>query len=180
MSVRPASNSARGRSSICLGPLSNPAGVTPPVAWRLCAAMESCRLREVMRDLGSESVWVVHGNGLDEITTGKTECCGARERQDPHVRTVTRGFRRRALPRLEAIQKAETVWYNAAALRDALEQAPRTRIATFPLANMRCRRWLLSSATQSLRTAPSTAPRDPQTAVRAAARDRLDCFISKS
>ncbi len=51
-----------------LGPLSNPAGVTQQLVgvysphWVLPVA-------EVLRDLGSKSVWVVHGEGLDEITT---------------------------------------------------------------------------------------------------------------
>lgn len=51
-----------------LGPLSNPAGVTQQLVgvysphWVVPAA-------EVLRDLGSKSVWVVHGEGLDEITT---------------------------------------------------------------------------------------------------------------
>ncbi|CAN7576892.1 anthranilate phosphoribosyltransferase [Rhizobium sp. LjRoot98] len=51
-----------------LGPLSNPAGVTQQLVgvysphWLLPVA-------EVLRDLGSKSVWVVHGEGLDEITT---------------------------------------------------------------------------------------------------------------
>lgn len=51
-----------------LGPLSNPAGVTQQLVgvysphWLVPVA-------EVLRDLGSKSVWVVHGEGLDEITT---------------------------------------------------------------------------------------------------------------
>lgn len=51
-----------------LGPLSNPAGVTQQLVgvysphWVIPVA-------EVLRDLGSRSVWVVHGEGLDEITT---------------------------------------------------------------------------------------------------------------
>ena len=56
-----------------LGPLSNPAstryhllGVFAP-KWVL-------PLAEVLKDLGSESLWIVHGSGLDEITTtGMTE-----------------------------------------------------------------------------------------------------------
>eukprot|EP00913_Durusdinium_trenchii_P021229 g19942.t1 len=54
-----------------LGPLSNPAsarrqllGVFSPIWLR--------PLAEVLRDLGSETVWVVHGDGLDEITTTGT------------------------------------------------------------------------------------------------------------
>ena len=51
-----------------LGPLSNPAGVKRQVVgvfdpkWLL-------PLAEVLRELGSEHVWMVHGDGLDELTT---------------------------------------------------------------------------------------------------------------
>jgi anthranilate phosphoribosyltransferase len=51
-----------------LGPLSNPAG-----AKRQLLGVFSPRwlqpIAEVLRDLGSESIWVVHGDGMDEITT---------------------------------------------------------------------------------------------------------------
>ncbi len=55
-----------------LGPLSNPAG-----ARRQLLGVFSPRwlqpIAEVMRDLGSDTVWVVHGEGMDEIaTTGVT------------------------------------------------------------------------------------------------------------
>ncbi len=51
-----------------LGPLSNPAGVKRQLLgvfsprWLMPVA-------ETLRDMGSETVWVVHGQGLDEITT---------------------------------------------------------------------------------------------------------------
>ncbi|TBN08225.1 anthranilate phosphoribosyltransferase [Agrobacterium cavarae] len=51
-----------------LGPLSNPAS-----AKRQLLGVFSPRwlqpIAEVLRDLGSESIWVVHGDGMDEITT---------------------------------------------------------------------------------------------------------------
>jgi len=51
-----------------LGPLSNPAG-----ARRQLLGVFSPKwlepIAEVLRDLGSETVWVVHGDGMDEITT---------------------------------------------------------------------------------------------------------------
>ncbi|MGK6316772.1 anthranilate phosphoribosyltransferase [Neorhizobium sp. DT-125] len=51
-----------------LGPLSNPAG-----ARRQLLGVFAPRwlepIAEVLRDLGSETVWVVHGDGMDEITT---------------------------------------------------------------------------------------------------------------
>ena len=56
-----------------LGPLSNPAGAKRQLLG--VYAPEWCvPLAEVLRDLGSESVWVVHGQGMDEIaTTGTTQ-----------------------------------------------------------------------------------------------------------
>lgn len=56
-----------------LGPLSNPAGVRRQLVG-VYAPQWVLPVAEVLRDLGSESVWVVHGEGLDEITTtGTTE-----------------------------------------------------------------------------------------------------------
>jgi anthranilate phosphoribosyltransferase len=67
-----------------LGPLSNPAsakrqllGVYSP-QWLVPIA-------EVLRDLGSESIWVVHGDGMDEITTTGVTHVAALE--DGKVRT---------------------------------------------------------------------------------------------
>ncbi|ASY62903.1 Anthranilate phosphoribosyltransferase [Sinorhizobium sojae CCBAU 05684] len=51
-----------------LGPLSNPAGVKRQLVG-VFAPQWVDPIAEVLRDLGSESVWVVHGEGLDEITT---------------------------------------------------------------------------------------------------------------
>lgn len=56
-----------------LGPLSNPAGTR----FHLLGVFHPrwvLPMAEVLKDLGSESLWIVHGSGLDEITTtGKTE-----------------------------------------------------------------------------------------------------------
>ncbi|RWX75385.1 anthranilate phosphoribosyltransferase [Neorhizobium lilium] len=51
-----------------LGPLSNPAGAKRQLLG-VFAPRWLQPIAEVLRDLGSESVWVVHGDGLDEITT---------------------------------------------------------------------------------------------------------------
>ncbi|MFT2212915.1 anthranilate phosphoribosyltransferase [Rhizobium giardinii] len=51
-----------------LGPLSNPAGVTRQLVG-VFSPQWLFPVAEVLRDLGSTSVWVVHGEGLDEITT---------------------------------------------------------------------------------------------------------------
>jgi anthranilate phosphoribosyltransferase len=56
-----------------LGPLSNPAGARYHLLG-VFAPKWVVPLAEVLRDLGSESYWIVHGSGLDEITTtGMTE-----------------------------------------------------------------------------------------------------------
>ena len=54
-----------------LGPLSNPAGVKRQLVG-VYAPQWVHPLAEVLRDLGSQNVWVVHGEGLDEITTTGT------------------------------------------------------------------------------------------------------------
>jgi anthranilate phosphoribosyltransferase len=64
-----------------LGPLSNPAG-----AQRQVLGVYDPRLIEplakVLGALGAERAWVVHGSGLDEITTtGQTQICEWREGQ---------------------------------------------------------------------------------------------------
>jgi anthranilate phosphoribosyltransferase len=51
-----------------LGPLSNPAGAKRQLLG-VFAPKWLQPIAEVLRDLGSETVWVVHGDGLDEITT---------------------------------------------------------------------------------------------------------------
>ncbi len=52
-----------------LGPLSNPAGVRRQLTGVFSAAWLE-PMAEVLRNLGSERVWIVHGlDGLDEITT---------------------------------------------------------------------------------------------------------------
>ncbi len=56
-----------------LGPLSNPAGARHHLLG-VFAPKWVVPLAEVLKDLGSESYWIVHGSGLDEITTtGMTE-----------------------------------------------------------------------------------------------------------
>ena len=51
-----------------LGPLSNPAGAKRQLLG-VFAPKWLGPIAEVLRDLGSETVWVVHGDGMDEITT---------------------------------------------------------------------------------------------------------------
>jgi anthranilate phosphoribosyltransferase len=54
-----------------LGPLSNPAGTRKQLLG-VFSPRWLMPIAEVMRDLGSQTVWVVHGDGLDEITTTGT------------------------------------------------------------------------------------------------------------
>lgn len=69
-----------------LGPLSNPAGVKKQLLG-VFSPQWLVPLAEVMRDLGANSVWVVHGGGMDEITTtGSTEVSAL---EDGQIRTFT-------------------------------------------------------------------------------------------
>jgi anthranilate phosphoribosyltransferase len=54
-----------------LGPLSNPAGAKQQLLG-VFAAKWLRPIAEVLRDVGSKTVWVVHGDGMDEITTTGT------------------------------------------------------------------------------------------------------------
>jgi len=54
-----------------LGPLSNPAGARRQLIG-VFAAEWTRPLAEVLRKLGSEHAWVVHGEGMDELTTTGT------------------------------------------------------------------------------------------------------------
>ncbi|MBD9372260.1 anthranilate phosphoribosyltransferase [Rhizobium sp. ARZ01] len=67
-----------------LGPLSNPGSVKFQLVG-VYAAQWLVPVTEVLRDLGSERVWVVYGSGLDEITTTGTTQVAALE--DGKIRT---------------------------------------------------------------------------------------------
>ncbi len=54
-----------------LGPLANPAGVRRQLLG-VFSPQWLLPLAEVLRELGSTDVWVVHGDGLDELTTTGT------------------------------------------------------------------------------------------------------------
>ncbi|NBB47222.1 anthranilate phosphoribosyltransferase [Rhizobium sp. CRIBSB] len=101
-----------------VGPLSNPArvkkqlfGVYSP-EWLIPGA-------EALRDLGLTSAWVVHGSGLDEITT--TGPSQVAELKDGEIRTfeLTPDDFGVATVSLDAIRGGDGV-VNAAALRDVL------------------------------------------------------------
>jgi anthranilate phosphoribosyltransferase len=69
-----------------LGPLTNPAGAKRQVVGVFAERWVS-RLAEALGELGAERAWVVHGSGLDEMTTtGETSVA---ELRDGQVRLFT-------------------------------------------------------------------------------------------
>ncbi|WP_377288713.1 anthranilate phosphoribosyltransferase [Rhizobium sp. SG2393] len=101
-----------------LGPLSNPAGVRRQLLG-VFAPQWVVPLAEVLRDLGSETAWVVHGDGLDEITTtGTTEVAAL---EGGKIRTFQLTPADFGLERvdLQALKGGDGA-VNAAALKDVL------------------------------------------------------------
>lgn len=101
-----------------LGPLSNPAGVKRQLVGVYAREWVE-PIAHVLKELGSESVWVVHGDGLDEITTaGETYIA---ELKNGQVRTFTLTPEQVGLTRVtpEDLKGADAL-HNAKALRDVL------------------------------------------------------------
>ncbi len=104
-----------------VGPLSSPAnvkrqlfGVYSP-EWLLPGA-------EALRDLGLESAWVVHGSGLDEVTTtGPTQVAALKNGEITTFELTPADFGVPTVP-LDAIKGGDSV-FNAAALKDVLDGA---------------------------------------------------------
>jgi len=102
-----------------LGPLSNPAGVTRQLVGVFAPEWVE-PLAHVLKGLGAEAVWVVHGSGLDEITTtGITKVAAL---ADGEIRTFD------VTPEEAGLKRARSAdlvggdaAYNAAALRALLE-----------------------------------------------------------
>ncbi|WP_136657292.1 anthranilate phosphoribosyltransferase [Nitratireductor sp. XY-223] len=102
-----------------LGPLSNPASVKKQLLGVFDARWTE-PLAEVLRDLGSETVWVVHGDGLDEMTTTGTTNVVALENGKIRKFEITPdefGLERVTIDRL----KGGNAEHNAAALTDVLQ-----------------------------------------------------------
>ncbi len=102
-----------------LGPLSNPAGVKRQLVG-VFAPQWVRPLAEVLKQLGSQRVWVVHGDGLDEMTvTGETLVA---ELKDGKVRevTVTPGDAGLGMHEFEQLKGGDAE-HNAAALRVVLD-----------------------------------------------------------
>ena len=105
-----------------LGPLSNPAGAKRQLVG-VFAPQWVRPMAEVLGKLGSERAWVVHGSGLDELTTaGSTHVAelkdGAIHEFDLTPEAV--GLKRVAVAELDGGTPAE----NAAAMRALLDGAP--------------------------------------------------------
>jgi anthranilate phosphoribosyltransferase len=111
-----------------LGPLSNPAGAKRQLVG-VFAAQWIEPLAEVLGRLGSERAWVVHGEGLDELTTAGTTQIA--ELRDGKVRTFTVTPEEVGLPRARRDDlKGGDAENNAGKLRDLLagEHGPRRDI----------------------------------------------------
>lgn len=110
-----------GRRTIfnLLGPLLNPAGVTRQLVG-VYAPQLLAPFAAALRRLGSERAWIVHGDGLDELTvTGASDVAlldGSRQRIDP----ATLGLRLWAKDDLRGGDAGE----NAALLQAMLQGAP--------------------------------------------------------
>jgi len=103
-----------------LGPLSNPAGVTRQMVGVFSKHWVQ-PLAQVLKNLGSEAVWVVHGSdGLDEITlTGPTHVAAL---ENGSIRTFDVTPEDAGLPRATAAElKGGDAEANAKALREVLE-----------------------------------------------------------
>ena len=101
-----------------LGPLSNPAGVRRQLVGVFASRWVE-PVAEVLKELGSESVWVVHGDGLDEMTTAGTTQVAALK--DGRITTFEVTPEEVGLPRVspQALKGADAA-HNAAALRAVL------------------------------------------------------------
>jgi anthranilate phosphoribosyltransferase len=106
-----------------LGPLSNPAGVKRQMVG-VFSKQWVLPLAQVLKNLGAESVWVVHGSdGLDEITlTGPTFVAAL---EKGNIRTFEVTPEDGGLPRATAADlKGGDAEANANALRDVLDGKP--------------------------------------------------------
>jgi len=105
-----------------LGPLSNPAGVRRQMVGVFAPEWVE-PLARTLKALDAEKVWVVHGDGFDEITTtGETSVS---ELADGSVNTFSITPEQVGLPRYrrEDLRGGDAA-FNARALRNLLEGAP--------------------------------------------------------
>ncbi len=104
-----------------LGPLSNPAGVRRQMVG-VFSRQWTQPLAQVLKNLGSERVWVVHGSdGLDEITTSGTTSVAALE-EDGSLTTFEISPEEVGLPRVKPeYLRGGDAGINAKALRGVLQ-----------------------------------------------------------
>ncbi|MDB5651892.1 MAG: anthranilate phosphoribosyltransferase [Hyphomicrobiales bacterium] len=103
-----------------LGPLSNPAGVTRQLLGAFSLSLLQ-PMAEVLRNLGSERVWLVHGSdGLDEMTTTGATHVVALEHGQIRSFTVTPEDAGLPFARHDDLKGGDPA-FNAAALRAVLE-----------------------------------------------------------
>jgi anthranilate phosphoribosyltransferase len=106
-----------------LGPLSNPAGVNRQLVGVFSRQWIE-PLAQVLKNLGSEAVWVVHGSdGLDEITTSGPTAVAALENGTIRTFEITPADIGIEPVKPEALRGADAE-HNAAALREVLDDKP--------------------------------------------------------
>jgi anthranilate phosphoribosyltransferase len=114
-----------------LGPLSNPAGAKRQLVG-VFAPEWVVPMAEVLGRLGAEHVWVVHGSGMDELTTAGTSIVA--EFKNGAVRNFEVAPEDAGLPRapLDALKGGEPA-HNAALMRGVLagEKGPLRDITLF-------------------------------------------------
>ncbi len=105
-----------------LGPLANPARVRRQLTG-VFAPEWALPMAEALRDLGTKRAWVVHGQGLDELTVAGPNHVVSLE--DGTIQTFTIDASEAGLPRAgaEAIRGGDAA-YNAQALSGLLRGAP--------------------------------------------------------
>ena len=104
-----------------LGPLSNPAGVTRQLVG-VFAPQWLVPVAEVLRDLGSKNIWVVYGDGLDEITTTGVTQVAALENGEIRTFELTPGDFGLETVLLDKLKGGDGA-HNAIALKGVLEGA---------------------------------------------------------
>lgn len=106
-----------------LGPLSNPASVKRQLVGVFSRQWIE-PLAQVLKNLGSEAAWVVHGSdGLDEITTSGTTAVAALENGTIRTFEISPADIGVAPVKAEALRGADAD-HNAAALKDVLADKP--------------------------------------------------------
>ncbi len=154
-----------------LGPLSNPAGVRRQMVG-VFSRQWTEPLAQVLKNLGAERVWVVHGSdGLDEITTSGSTSVTALE--DGTIRSFEISPEDVGLPRVkpEALRGGDAAT-NAKAVEDVLEgrKGPFRDVALFNAAAA----LVVAGKTKNLKEAFALAT---QTLDSGKAEERLDRLI---